>query len=143
MKITEKSHIDHGLSPRLMALIARRYADRQAFFIDTFVTPDDEPAVPSQLHADVPESECFYQQRCGRKTWSRMCRRPPTTSSLVTVIGGPSSEAPGECILYTAYGGPLAPREPGDPGIETPEQAAESFAFWRTHALSSLGSDAA
>ena len=37
------------------------------------------------------------------------------------------------CILYTAFGGPAAPQEPGDPGCKDP---ATSTAFWREHALS-------
>lgn len=36
------------------------------------------------------------------------------------------------CVLYTAYGGPPAPQEPGDPGCKDPETSA---AFWRQHAL--------
>jgi len=36
------------------------------------------------------------------------------------------------CILYTAFGGPLAPQEPGDPGCKDPVASAT---FWREHAL--------
>jgi hypothetical protein len=36
------------------------------------------------------------------------------------------------CVLYTAYGGPSAPQEPGDPGCKDVEV---STAFWRQHAL--------
>jgi hypothetical protein len=36
------------------------------------------------------------------------------------------------CVLYTAYGGPVAPQEPGDPGCKDVET---STAFWRQHAL--------
>ena len=37
------------------------------------------------------------------------------------------------CILYTAFGGPASPQEPGDPGCKDPVVSA---AFWRDHALS-------
>ena len=37
-----------------------------------------------------------------------------------------------DCILFTAFGGPSAPQEPGDPGCKDP---AASAAFWRDHAL--------
>jgi hypothetical protein len=37
-----------------------------------------------------------------------------------------------DCILYTAFGGPPAPQEPGDPGCK---DLATSAAFWRDHAL--------
>ena len=36
------------------------------------------------------------------------------------------------CILYTAYGGPLALQEPGDPACKDP---VASTTFWREHAL--------
>jgi hypothetical protein len=43
-------------------------------------------------------------------------------------------------ILYTAFGGPAAPREPGDPSLDGNEAGlAESKAFWAEHALSSQG----
>jgi len=133
MKITEKSHLDHGLSERLVKLITEKYADKQAFFIDTFTIPEDEPSVPCSLLNHIPEAVCFYRRRKGRKTWSRLCNDKPCHSTSVTVIGGPSD---GEaCILYTAFGGPLAPREPGDPDIASGDEAAKSFTFWRTHAL--------
>lgn len=37
------------------------------------------------------------------------------------------------CVLYTAFGGPAAPQEPGDPSCK---DLAESATFWREHALS-------
>jgi hypothetical protein len=36
------------------------------------------------------------------------------------------------CVLYTAFGGPAAPQEPGDPACKDPSASA---AFWREHAL--------
>lgn len=36
------------------------------------------------------------------------------------------------CVLYTAFGGPAAPQEPGDPGCK---DLAASTTFWREHAL--------
>ena len=38
------------------------------------------------------------------------------------------------CILYTVFGGPIAPKEPDDPTL-TDEQRPESIAFWAEHAL--------
>ena len=40
------------------------------------------------------------------------------------------------CILYTSYGGPKAPREPGDLTIESWEAIVEAREFWAQHALS-------
>jgi hypothetical protein len=36
------------------------------------------------------------------------------------------------CIIYTAFGGPATPQEPGDPSCKDP---VASNAFWREHAL--------
>ena len=36
------------------------------------------------------------------------------------------------CVLFTAFGGPLAPQEPGDPACK---DVAASTTFWREHAL--------
>lgn len=40
-----------------------------------------------------------------------------------------------ETVLYTAYGGPCAPREPGDPNIKSWDELLESRKFWAEHAL--------
>jgi hypothetical protein len=42
------------------------------------------------------------------------------------------------CILYTAFGGPLTPKEPGDATLSG-EERQESFKFWSQHALSANG----
>jgi len=52
----------------------------------------------------------------------------------VTIIAGPHEGH--SCILYTAYGGPAAPREAADPYIESEEEREASRAFWAVHALS-------
>ena len=52
---------------------------------------------------------------------------------MMTVIGGPDGDDP--CVLYTAFGGPAAPREPWDPSLDEAGWAA-SLAFWEAHALS-------
>ena len=80
----------------------------------------------------VPDSECVLRVRGGRPGASRLCPRPSRPSRLMTVIVGPHE---GETILYTAFGGPAAPREPH----ELPHGSdayVESLAFWAQHALS-------
>jgi hypothetical protein len=53
---------------------------------------------------------------------------------LITVIGGPHLDDP--CILYTAFGGPATPKEPGDPSLDgNLIELAKSQAFWAEHAL--------
>jgi hypothetical protein len=107
----------------------------------------------------IGEDEVMYAPR-GTRAWnSRLVELPARQQHEVTVIAGPHEEACwhcdgsggiGEwkaripcgtctggkvkhaCILYTAFGGPLAPQEPGDPACKDP---AASTAFWREHAL--------
>lgn len=62
-----------------------------------------------------------------------MCDRPARMVRTMTVIGGPDDH--GETILYTAYGGPSAPREPWDSTLNE-EQRAQAQQFWSEHALS-------
>lgn len=40
--------------------------------------------------------------------------------------------------IFTAYGGPCAPREPGDATLSSDEEKKESADFWAQHALAAL-----
>lgn len=105
----------------------------------------------------VDETEVRHERRGNRAWTSRLVERPERPTRTITVIAGPHEEpcplttsawnllhqaacttcaGVGEikhaCILYTAFGGPAAPQEPGDPGCKDP--IARS-AFWLTHAL--------
>lgn len=140
MIITPDSHLDHGLKPAHLEYLTKRFADRTAFFIETIELPTYLPTVPCGLYGpamgDEPvlESEVTYRVRDGRAGPTRTCtgwRRGRRTWKL-TVVAGPHEGQP--CVLYTAYGGPAAPREPWDPSL-SPEEAAESRAFWAVHAL--------
>lgn len=139
MQITKDSHVDHNLTEAQLAFIADKYADRATFFIDTFELPEELGTVPCGIHGPsvgdepVPEDEVHYAVRSGRKCASRLCRRPQRPSRTVTVVAGPHE---GKCILYTAYGGPCAPREPGDFSLQTMEEVVEAREFWAKHALS-------
>jgi hypothetical protein len=130
------SHLDHGLSPAQVEHIFKLFADRQAFFIETFTLPSELGTVPCGLYGPVMgdppigEDEVTYEKR-GTRAWSsRLVALPPRQQHEVTVIAGPHEEH--ACILYTAFGGPLAPQEPGDPGCKDPTASAK---FWREHAL--------
>lgn len=130
------SHLDHGLTEAQMNYIMEKYQDRDGFFIDTFELPKELGSVPCGLHGpatgDEPvlDSECRMEIRGSRPWHSRVCDRPTRPTQTMTVIAGPHDSHP--CVLYTAFGGPLAPREPGDPACDK----AESEAFWAEHALS-------
>jgi hypothetical protein len=148
MIVTSASHLDHALTPAVVAYITARFAGRDAFFIETITLPythngEALPEVPCGLHgplmgdAPIPESECTYQVRGERPGPSRMTARPVRTVRTLTVIAGPHEGEP--CVLYTAFGGPSAPREPFDAALQGPdasEAKAASVAFWGEHALS-------
>jgi hypothetical protein len=137
VKLHKDSHLDHALTDAHVAYIMERFGDYQAFFIVTVDLPDDLAPLPCALMGPlvgdepVPESEVTYRKRGDRAWESRTIECAyPRTSRKVTVIAGPHD---GEsCVLYTAYGGPCAPQEPGDPGCKDKEASA---AFWAQHAL--------
>ena len=139
MKITAAAHLDHALTPDHIAFIAAKFADRQAFFIETVTLDEGLSALPCGLHGPVlgdgpvPEAEVAYAVRGARAGVSRLVERPAREVRMMTVIGGPDGDDP--CVLYTAFGGPAAPREPWDPSLDEAGWAA-SLAFWEAHALS-------
>lgn len=162
-----ESHLDHDLTNAQVAFIMERFANRDAFFIETVELPSELGTVPCGLYGPlvgdppIAEPEVSYAAR-GTRAWkSRLVAKPMRASRLLTVIAGPHRETcpqcggrgtwkpmakiesdlmPGEeivcdytpspimpgqpqcedgalawsCILYTAFGGPLAPQEPGD-----------------------------
>jgi len=134
------SHLDHALTAAQIDHIMKRFGDRQSFFIETFTLPPELGTVPCGLYGPVmgdppiQEDEVTYEPRGVRAWTSRLVDLPPRQQHEVTVIGGPHSDGIVDwpCILYTAFGGPAAPQEPGDPGCK---DLAASEAFWRDHAL--------
>jgi len=165
------SHVDHGLTEAQLHHLLDRFADRRAFFIETFTLPAEFGTVPCGLYGPlmgdpaIREEEVTYASR-GERTWnSRLIALPARQQHEVTVIAGPHEETclrcggdgiwyglsippdngPHQCddcnrtgkikhpcVLYTAFGGPIAPQELGDPNCKDP---AASAAFWREHAL--------
>lgn len=137
------SHLDHGLTPAHLEWLKERYSDKSEFFIETSLIPDDLPSLECGLYGPivgdepVQEGAVYYAVRNGRKCASRIMagvrREWVRPSRLITVVAGPHEGHP--CVLYTSYGGPQAPREPGDLSLGTMEQILESRAFWAEHAL--------
>lgn len=140
MKLHKESHLDHGLTQAQVEYVTAKFADRETFFIETVELPEHLGAAPCDLYGPVvgmppvPESEVSYAARGSRAWKSRLIEVAyPRTSRLVTVIAGPYD---GEsCVIYTMYGGPLAPQEPDDPACK---DVAASRAFWSEHALTSV-----
>ena len=142
LSITALSHLDHGLTAAHLRFILDHGRDWNAFTISTLVLPEEFQQLPCGLYgpclgdAPVPDSEVVLVPRSGRAYPSRLVDRPSRPTRLLTVIAGPHTQL--ECMLYTAFGGPSAPREPGDLSLEGPNMAAakaEAEAFWATHAL--------
>lgn len=138
MIITKDSHLDHGLSAAHIALILQRFGDVNTFTLTTIDIPDDLPPVPCALFGPImgddpiPEAEVTYEKRGNRAGESRMWKHSldRKVHKLSVIIG----EHEGQIILFTAFGGPVAPREPWDPSLSDKERA-ESEAFWKVHAL--------
>lgn len=152
----QDSHLDHDLSEVQIRHLLDHFADRTTFFLETFELPNELGTLPCGLWGPtmgdppIPESAVLYAPR-GTRSWpSRLVDRPARSTRLITVIAGPHEEpcpiclanqehlepCPGKlrhpCVLYTAFGGPPAPQEPGDPGCKDPMTSA---AFWSVHAL--------
>lgn len=136
MRLHPDSHVDHGLSQAQVDYLLERFADRSAFFLDTVELPDELGTVPCDLVGPVagddpvPEDQVSYRTRGARAWPSRVVSLPPRRTRRVTVVAGPHDGHP--CVLFTAYGGPPAPQETGDPACRDP---AASRAFWRDHAI--------
>ncbi len=134
------SHLDHSLTAPHVDFILERFKDRDGFFIETVELPENLESLPSGIWGPsagdppVAEEDVFYKVRGTRKCATRAVRRPSRPSRLMTVIAGPHDGRP--CVLFTAYGGPCAPREPGDPGISSWDDIVKARAFWAEHALS-------
>lgn len=144
MKIIQGvSHLDHGLTPAHLEWLSSKFAGRTGFFIETVEMPEGLPSLRCSLYgpamgdAPVAEEHVSYAVRGNRRCASRhLAGVFPRETRLVTVVAGVVGEDP--CVLYTSYGGPEAPREPGDLSLGTMEQILESREFWAKHALSLL-----
>lgn len=140
MIIDGRSHLDHGLTLEQVDFIRVRFAERDSFFVETIELPSTLGTVPCGLYGPimggepVSESDVTYAIRGNRVGKSRLVKRPLQPTNKVTVIAGP--DGADKCVLYTAYSGPLAPREPFDTDLKTEEAKRESILFWTQHALS-------
>jgi len=138
MQQHKESHLDHGLSPAVVDYIFKRFADRTAFFIETFELPEEYGTVPCGLYGPIMGDDSMHYwaydaKRGNREYTSRVISNKPARQvRMVTVIAGPHDGL--SCILYTAFGGPITPKEPNDPTL-APDKREESEKFWREHAL--------
>ena len=137
-KITNESHMDHNLNPAQVKFLEEQIAGIQQFCIKTVELPTSLGTLPCALHGplmgDTPvgEDEVSYEVRGDRPGASRLCNREQRQVKQLSFIVGPHGN---EVVLYTAFGGPVSPREPFDPGLDETGKA-ESESFWAQHALS-------
>jgi len=137
MIILPESHLDHHLTKAHVEFIMRKFGHREGFFKQTVRMPRDLSSLPVDLHGPavgepaVSEAQVFYARRGTRPYVSRLVHRKRKMSRLLSVIAGPYK---GSTALFTAYGGPIAPREPNDPALPSSERS-ESVRFWKKHAL--------
>lgn len=138
LTLHKDSHVDHHLTQAQVQFILDRFKDKGGGFMETFDLPPELGDVPCGLFGPVmgddpvPETEVLYQQRGNRKHPSRLVHREPRRTRQVSVIAGPHDGLP--CVWYTAFGGPVTPKEPGDES-HTEDSRASSEAFWKQHAL--------
>ena len=138
MIITSVSHLDHNLTVAHVKYILELFKDKNEFFMVTLELPSHLTSLVSNLvgpaagDAEVTENEVFYMTRGGRPGKSRMINRPGRATRHISVIAGPHNG--NACVLYTAFGGPIAPREPWDSSMNE-EEVKNSRDFWSRHAL--------
>jgi hypothetical protein len=144
--VLPESHCDHGLSPAhlswLLAVAGKaREESPVGVMVKTFDLPLDLSPLESGLYGPlagdepVKESEASYAVRGTRKGQTRFVARPMRETRRVSVVVGPYGDQPH--VLFTAYGGESAPREPFDvDATRDPEGYREAGIFWGQHALS-------
>lgn len=118
MKRHKDSHFDHGLTEAQIEYVMERFADRDAFFIETIELPVELGTVSCGLYGPimgdptVDDASVVAAPRGARAWKSRLVEWPLRQVRTLTVIAGPHDGH--ACIVYTMYGGPSAPQEPGD-----------------------------
>lgn len=155
-----QTHLDHGLTRAQLGYVLASCGGKlyeEAKKNNNAVTLDLPPELgtvwcglygPAMDDLPVGEEEVHYDHRGDREWKSRLVDRPRRSIDYVTAIilpewqvkqedpPGPDSLLVVDWYLLTAYGGPPAPREPGDPSLppDSPE-LADAIDFWRYHAL--------
>jgi hypothetical protein len=128
-------HADHGLSEEHLRQ-AERELVKHGYGLHVLNFPVETPA-PSDLYgpaagdSPVLDSEVQMIRRGERRGASRMVARPSRPWHSITVVGLVEMD---KTLVFTAYGGPIAPREPWDTSM-TPAERRESEEFWAEHAL--------
>ena len=139
--IHPESHVDH-VPGSVIEVVKSRFAgitnpDRR-ILIETFELTEEAGTVACALFGPVvgdppvTEDQVQYRARPGRSWPSRTVVLPVRPTRTLTVVAGPHGDD--DLVLFTCYGGPVAPPEVNDPNLEPADRAA-SLAFWNDHAL--------
>lgn len=137
IKKVPESHVDHSLTAEQLSWVLGSGAGRDGeVCVQTLEMPEELGTLPCALYGpvmgDAPVTEGFvhYTVRGERKGVSRMMNRGDVRPTRqLTVISGPGPDEGQPCVLYTAFGGPAAPRELFE------DNGEESRDFWAQHAL--------
>lgn len=142
VEIIEDSHTDHGLTKAHLSYIRKRFQNRTSFFKETIILPYSLEDLPCGIYGPIvhddpiTDDKVIMRRRGDRKGESRIYKgKKSRQTRLMTVIAGPYKDYP--MVLYTAFGGPCAPKEPFD--CEDGPELDESLNFWSRHALSDEG----
>lgn len=136
MKITKDSHVDHAIPKPILQHACLQFDEEVPFFMETIVLPEHLGKVPCGLYGpkmedEVPE-DVWMVTRPGREGKTPLIKNPHRPTNLLTVLGGMHE---GQFILFTAYGGPIMPREPWDKDIADDAELGESCREWKKHCL--------
>lgn len=133
------SHLDHNISKEQLDWVLEQTKDEQGFFVKTLSLPRELGEVYSNLYGPImgddpiKETEVIYKIRGNRPYHSRILPNGrPGPTQLITIVSGPHDGQP--MVLYTIYGGAVAPKEPGDT-FSSDKEREESVKFWAEHAL--------
>lgn len=142
LMLRDDGHYDiHGITPDHINWLSQQPEVMAAKGPVTLTLPEHLPELSNSLvgpasgHGPVGNDhpEVYRKSRDGRNYDSKMIRGENQSTKIITAIVRPHKET-GRPFLITAFGGPLAPKEPNDPSLRDEEREA-SEAFWRDHAL--------
>ena len=139
-------HADHGIASAQLSYIydvlgtqVEEGTLNEGFFIQEVTLIPTMGTVPCGLHgpamgdAPIKDDEVTLEVRGDREWPDRLIKRDTREVDFVQAIGV-VDEANDRVILFTLYGGPLAPQNAADPSNK---DVAGSTKFWAEHALSS------
>ena len=142
------THTDHGLLPQHWGFVldvagmhvaaCEQEGGGLTPLIRAVTLPSGCPDVENGLYgpacgdAPVTDDEVTLE-----RPWAdRLVARPTRPTRLLTIVAVPEfrdvPEKGKRLVAFTAYGGPMAPQNPEDPGNRDPEGAR---VFWSQHAL--------